>query len=149
IDGYLKATTPGTGANAYKDTYLYPPITLTTNYAGVPVYVLKVDTYNLVNRLLVNGQTAARGWIALLVEDAAGAAVTGAVVTSTPMGQVNYNANNLPSPNAKSTAADGIAYDTNIAPGQVQVKATKAGTSFATHSIKVRADVVTLTLITP
>ena len=149
IDGYLKATTPGTGMNAYKDSYLYPPATLTMNYTGVPVFVLKVTTYDLANRLLGNGQTAQNGWIAMIVQDAALMPVAGAKVSSTPMGQVNYNANNLPSASATVTAADGIAYDTNIAVGTVSVKATKTGSTFATHSIKVRPDVVTLTLITP
>jgi len=151
INGYLKAATPGTGPNAYKDTYLYPPATLTANYTGVPVYVLKVNTYNLVNSsfLLDNNQSAQNGWIALLIEDTTGAAVAGATVTSTPMGQVNYNASNLPSATATATATDGIAYDTNITPGAVTVKAARTGTSFAMHTIKVRPDVVTLTLITP
>jgi hypothetical protein len=149
IDGYLKATTPGTGMNAYKDSYLYPPATLTTNFSGVPVFVLKVSTYDLANRLLGNGQTAQNGWIALIVQDAAMMPVAGAKVTSTPMGQINYNVNSLPSQGAMSTATDGIAYDTNITAGTVSVKATKAGATFATHSIKVRPDVVTLTLITP
>lgn len=75
--------------------------------------------------------------------------MAGATVTSTPMGQVNYNASNLPSATATATATDGIAYDTNITAGTVTVKAAKTGTSFAMHTIKVRPDVVTLTLITP
>jgi hypothetical protein len=152
ITGYLKATTPGTGQNAYKDSYLYPPATLTTNYAGVPVYVLKASTYDLVNGIFVlnNNQSATNGWIALLVQDAAAAAVAGATVTSTPTGQINYNgANAQPSTSATVTAADGIAYDTNVAAGNVLVKATKTGATFTMHSIKVRPDVVTLTLITP
>jgi len=151
ITGYLKATTPGTGQNAYKDSYLYPPATLTANYSGVPVYVLKVSTYNLVNGSLVlnNSQSAQNGWIALLVQDAAGMPVTGATVTSTPLGQINYNSGSLPSTTATSTAADGIAYDTNVAAGTVLVSGMKTGTSFVMHSIKVRPDVVTLTLITP
>lgn len=151
ITGYLKATTPGTGQNAYKDSYLYPPTTLTANYTGVPVYVLKVSTYNLVNSsfLLNNNQSAQNGWIALLIEDATAAVVAGATVTSTPMGQVNYNASDLPSATATATATDGIAYDTNITTGNVTVKAAKAGITFMEHTIKVRPDVVTLTLVTP
>lgn len=62
---------------------------------------------------------------------------------------INDNASNLPSGSATSTAADGIAYDTNVTPGDVLVTATKAGTTFVQHSLKVRPDVVTLTLITP
>lgn len=149
INGYLKATTPGTGANAFKDSYLYPPAALTADFTGVPVYVLKASTYGFANALLGNNQTAQNGWIALLVQDAAGAAVAGAKITSTPMGQIGYNAGNLPSGSATMTAADGIAYDTNIAPGDVMVTATKAGITFQSHTIKVRPNVVTLTLVTP
>lgn len=150
IAGYLKATTPGTGANTYKDSYLYPPTALSANYTGVPVFVLKKSTYDLVNGglFLKNNQDPKNGWIALLVVDKAMAPVAGAAVTSTPLGQINYNAGGLPSTSAKSTAADGIAYDTNIAAGQVMVDASKAGATFASHSIKVRPDVVTLTLVT-
>jgi hypothetical protein len=149
VDGYLKASTPGTGPNAYKDSYLYPPSTLTANYTNVPVFVLKASNYDLVNSLLLmNNQTATNGWIALLVEDATTAPVAGAVVTSTPLGQVSYNANGLPSTTPKSTDVDGIAYDTNIATGQVTVNASKAGSTFKSHAIKVRPDVVTLTIVT-
>jgi hypothetical protein len=150
IDGYLKATY---GTSGYQTTYLYPPHPLTADYANVPVFMISTSTWGLANTLLGNGQNASshKGWIALIVQDAAAAAVPGAVVTSTPMGQVNYNstgANPLPSTSATSTGSDGIAYDTNIAPGTVTVSATKTGATFLSHDIKVRQDVVTLTLIT-
>jgi len=150
LDGYLKATTPGTGADAYKDSYLYPPGALTADYTGVPVFVLKNSTYDLVNGalLLGNHQSAQNGWLAVLVVDGTAAPLAGAVVTSTPAGQVNYNASGLPSKMATATAADGIAYDTNLAPGQVMVSATKTGAALASHSVKVRPDVVTLTIVT-
>jgi hypothetical protein len=148
IDGYLKATTPGTGSNAYKDSYLYPPSMLTTNYTGVPVFVLKTSTYNLVNLLLMNNQSASNGWIAMLIQDATGAPVAGATAASTPAGRINYNDNNRPSTAAAATAADGIAYDTNVAAGTVMVSASKTGSTFVSHAIKVRPNVVTLTIVT-
>jgi hypothetical protein len=144
VDGYLKATTPG----GYKDSYLYPPVTLTSNYTDVPVFVLKTATYNLVNSLLLmNNQSASNGWIAILIQDATGAPVLGATATSTPLGQIDYNDNNLPSTSASATAADGIAYDTNVTAGTVTVSASKAGSTFVSHAIKVRPNVVTLTIV--
>jgi len=145
IDGYLKATF----ATTYKETYLYPPHVIDADYANVPVYVLSKNTYGVVNALLQDGQQATNGWIGLVIEDAAQAPVAGATVTSTPAGTVNYNGNNgLPSMTATATAADGIAYDTNIAAGSVTVSAAKSGATFLSHAIDVRPDVVTLTLVT-
>ena len=150
IQGYLKATTPGgTGNSAYKDSYLYPPTALSADYAGIPVYILTVGTYGLANTVLGITQDPANGWLALVIEDAAAAPVAGAVVTSTPAGQIAYNVSGRPSMSGIATEADGIAYDTNVPPGQVTVSATKTGTTFASHAIKVRPDVVTLTLVTP
>jgi hypothetical protein len=144
IDGYLKATF----ATTYKETYLYPPHVIDADYANVPVYVLSKNTYGVVNALLQNNQQVTNGWIGLVIEDAAQATVTGATVTSTPAGTVNYNGNSgLPSKTATSTAADGIAYDTNIAAGTVTVAAAKSGATFLSHAIHVRPDVVTLTLV--
>jgi hypothetical protein len=143
IDGYLKAVTPG----AFKQTFLYPPFSLTMDYANVPVFVMKSSTYDLVNQLLGNNQATTQGWIAMLALDGAQAAVAGATISSTPSGQIAYNSGGLPSASATSTAADGIGYDTAIAAGQVTVNAAKAGATFHSHAIKVRADVVTLTIV--
>ncbi|HEY4176746.1 MAG TPA: hypothetical protein VGM90_07940 [Kofleriaceae bacterium] len=145
VDGYLKATFGTT----YKDTYLYPPHPLTADYPDVPVFVLSANTYSLANALLQDGQQATNGWIAMVIEDAAGVPVAGATTTSSPMGTVNYNGSSgLPSKSAASTASDGIAYDTNIAAGDVSVMAAKTGATFLSHTIKVRPDVVTMTLVT-
>jgi len=143
IDGYLKAVTPG----AFKQTFLYPPFSLTKDYANVPVFVMKSSTYDLINGVLGNNQKTTQGWIALLALDAAQTAVAGATASSTPSGQIAYNSGGVPSTSATSTAADGIAYDTAVATGQVTVAAAKAGTTFHAHAIQVRADVVTLTIV--
>jgi hypothetical protein len=147
VDGYLKATY----GTSYKTTYLYPPHPLTMDYANVPVYVLSTNNYGLVNGfLLMNGQTATNGWVAMLLQDGSGAPVAGGTVTSSPMGTVNYNGSNgQPSKAATATFTDGIAYDTNIATGTVTVSAMATGQTFMSHAIKVRADALTLTLVTP
>ncbi|MEO6776934.1 MAG: hypothetical protein ABI467_28615 [Kofleriaceae bacterium] len=145
IDGYLKAT-----YGMYKVTYLYPPHPLSADYANVPVYMLSANTYAAANALLGNtGQPTTNGWIAMLVQDATGAAVSGAAISSTPQGKLGYNSPTLPSGSALSTAADGIGYDVDVATGTVTVSATKTGATFMSHAIKVRADAVTLTLVTP
>lgn len=143
IDGYLKAVAPG----AFKQTFLYPPFSLTKDYTNVPIYVMKTSTYDLVNGVLANNQTKTQGWLALIALDTAAAPVAGVEVSSTPAGQIAYNSGGLPSASATSTDTDGIAYDTAIAPGTVTVSAAKAGTTFHAHAIRVRPDVVTLTIV--
>jgi hypothetical protein len=147
VDGYLKATYGTT----YKTTYLYPPHPLTMDYANVPVYVVSQTNYNLVNGVILqNGQVTTNGWVAMLLQDASGAPVAGGTVTSSPMGTVNYNGSDgKPSKTPTSTGSDGIAYDTNIATGTVTVSAMATGQTFMSHAIKVRADALTLTLVTP
>ena len=66
------------------------------------------------------------------------------------MGKVNYNGTDgKPSKTATATFTDGIAYDTAITAGTVTVSAAATGTTFMSHAIKVRPDVLTLTLVTP
>ncbi len=147
VNGYLKATY----GTSYKTTYLYPPYPLSADYANVPVFVLSKSTYDIVNSgvVLGNNQQTTNGWVGLLIEDAAGAKIAGATATSTPMGTVNYNGSNgQPSKAATATFTDGIAYDTNITAGDVTVSAAMTGATFQSHTIKVRPDAVTLTLVT-
>lgn len=134
------------------DTYLYPPYPLTKDFANVPVLMLTPQNRDLAGTIAQVSIDDTKGWIGTVVTDATMNPVTGAVVTSTPMGTVRYNGSNgLPATMAKatSTAADGIAYDWNVTPGNVSVTATATGMTFQAHSINARAGVVTLTLITP
>jgi hypothetical protein len=146
IDGYLKATIA-----TYKDTYLYPPGPLSSDFANVPVLMLTQSTQNLANQLGgAAAPSATKAWIGAIIDDAAMAPVMGAVLTSSPAGEIKYNGNaGIPQAQATSTAADGIAYSMNVAAGDVTLGATKAGSTFHSHTIKARADKVTLTLVTP
>ena len=146
IDGYLKATIA-----TYKDTYLYPPGPLSSDFANVPVLMLTQSTQNLANQLAgAAAPSATKAWIGGIIDDAAMTPVMGAVLTSSPAGEIKYNGNaGIPQAQATSTAADGIAYSMNVAAGDVTLGATKTGTTFHAHTIKARADKVTLTLVTP
>jgi len=149
IDGYLKATKTG-----LKDTYLYPPGPLATDFAGATTLMLKQSTQNLANQLAgAAAPDPAKGWVALLVVDgqlATSAPITGASVTAAPTGEIHYNSSaGIPQAQATSTAADGIAYAMNVPAGQVMVGAAKTGLTFHAHSVNARADKVTLTLVTP
>jgi hypothetical protein len=53
----------------------------------------------------------------------------------------------LPNKNATATDTDGIGYVFDVAAGSVMVGAAKAGSTFHSHSVMARPDVVTLTLI--
>lgn len=145
LDGYLTATMGAT----YLTTYLYPPAPLSADFAGATVLLLTQSTFDTAQTLLQLNQTPGMAFVGAEVTDATGATVGGAVVTSSPAGTIKYNSGGLPSKNATSTATDGVAYDFNVAPGTVSVSATKTGSTFHTHSIKARPDVITLTLIAP
>jgi hypothetical protein len=71
------------------------------------------------------------------------------MISSTPMGTIGYNgSNHLPTTSGSGTGSDGIGYDVNVTAGSVMVSATKTGETFQSHSIKVRPDVITLTIVT-
>jgi len=149
VDGYLKATFSG-----LKDTYLYPPGPLSSDFSGVTTLMLKQSTQNLANQLAgAAPPSASMGWVALLVLDApmtSANTVMGATISTTPAGEIHYNGSaGVPQAQATSTAMDGIAYSMNVPAGQVMVSASKSGLTFKSHSINARADKVTLTLVTP
>lgn len=150
IDGYLQATKQG-----YLDTYLYPPYPLMMDYMNAPVIMLTQQTLDTLSTFASGGQMlpgSGKGFIALVVTDGTNP-VGGAMVTSSPAASVvRYNGlvGNvvLPSATATMTYTDGIAYLFNETPGQVTVSATGPMT-FASHPVKVREDVLTLTVIVP
>lgn len=149
VDGYLKATLTG-----LKDTYLYPPFALSSDFSGVTTLMLKQSTQNLANQLAgAAAPDPTKGWVAFLVVDGPSTAanpVMGATVSAMPTGEIKYNGSaGVPQAQAMSTAADGIAYAMNVPAGQVTVNASKTGIAFKAHAVNARPDKVTLTLVTP
>ncbi|NVB84838.1 MAG: hypothetical protein HOV81_41090, partial [Kofleriaceae bacterium] len=148
IDGYLKATRTG-----YVDTYLYPPYALTMDFSNASIIMVKPGTFDALSTLAQGNQQAGNGLVALVVTDGT-APISGAVVTSTPTATpVRYNQQSgtvsFPSSTATSTYTDGIAYLFNAPPGLLTVSATHPSMTLASHGLKVRADVLTTTVIVP
>lgn len=151
LDGFLKATKAPDGSKTYVDTYLYPPTQLAADFSEASIFMVEGATYNLLK--LLGDFATGEGMIALLVVDSLASVteVEGATVTSdpaAPAGHTGYSANGLPSRSATATAADGLAFLFKLAPGTYNVTAAKAGLTFKTTSLKVRADVFTTTLVT-
>ena len=152
IDGYLKASKAG-----LKDTYLYPPGPLSSDFSGATTLMLTQSTQNAANSIAgaTSPSPPTSGWIGVLVVDGSSASatpVTGATITATPTGEIRYNsAQHLPASanQAMSTADDGIAYAMNVPAGQVMVGAAKTGMVFKAHAVNARANQITLTLVTP
>jgi hypothetical protein len=148
LDGYLKATKAG-----LKDAYLYPPAAITAD-ASAPINMVSQSTWDTLTAFALGGgsQATDKGLIALIVVNGATAdsmPVAGAVVTSNPPSTVRYQNGLLPN-GMTSTAADGTAFLLNVpSDAPVTVSATKDTTTFASHSLTARPNVLTTTLITP
>lgn len=112
--------------------------------------LLTERTFMAVEALTRLTQDPAKGWIGVMVVDAANMPVAGAMVSSSPAGSpVKYNSGSpsLPSEDATMTDAGGIAYIFNVGPGTVTVSATKAGATFHPHPLDARAGQITTTLV--
>lgn len=147
LDGYLKATLTG-----YIDTYLYPPKPLVADFSSASIYMITPQTRDALSGALCRSmQEVGKGAVAVLVEDAPSMPVAGATISSTPAAaKYCYNGSNgLPDPNAMATVADGIGYMLNLPAGEVTVSASKSGSTFSSHKVNARADVLTTTLIEP
>ena len=145
VDGYIKATMAG-----MVDTYWYPAGPLTADYADAGLNMLAPQTLDLLaNTLCRANQDTAMGVIALEVADASRTPVEGATIASNPAASFYcYDSGGFPSPSATATDPDGIGYMFNIT-GDVTVSAAKSGSTFKSHSIKVRGGALTTTLIEP
>jgi hypothetical protein len=66
------------------------------------------------------------------------------------MGQITYTGSNgQPTPNATSTASDGLAIIFNVPPGTYSADAMASGMSLREHDIKAYAQSVTTTAVVP
>jgi hypothetical protein len=143
VNGYVRVTD-----SAHITTYAYPPVPLAADAIENVLMVTSSEFSFLAGAAGVN-PVAGDGFIGLVVANCAGTPIAGATVSSTPAGEVRYNAGGLPSPSATATASDGVAYIANVAAGNVTVQATASGHTLRQHVVDARADVITLTQIQP
>jgi hypothetical protein len=142
LDGYLLAK-----HSPHKNTYLYPPAPLIADTNAATVLLLTQGTFDAVEALTRVTQDTSKGFIGIMVVDAANMPVAGATVSSSPAGVVKYNSGGAPSEDAAMTDTDGIAFIFNVGPGTVNVSASKSGSTFNPHPLNARAGEITTTLI--
>jgi len=144
VNGYLAVSDSG----HHIDTYAYPAVPLA---ADVTENVLMVSSseFSFLAAAAGISPVPGDGFIGLVVTNCQGTPIAGATVTSMPAGTVRYNAGGAPSSSATATAADGVAYIANVAPGNVTVRATASGHALREHVVNARADAITLTEIQP
>jgi hypothetical protein len=136
VDGYLRVSKVG-----YIDTYAYPPAPLATS-GSHSAAVITTSERNTITGLLGATQTAGNGFMAVVVEDCDGAAVSGATLS------VKQGGSDAGTVYAAPGAA-GAFYVFNIPPGETVVGATAGGNTLRSHTVTIRADVLTLTGVTP
>jgi len=154
INGYLHGTKTG-GTTPYKDTYVYADAPLAVNQPYVPVLMVSNLTWAFLPALSHGAmQPAGSGFLGVLVVDCDGAPVAGATVTA-DSGTVRYVSGSgigdpAGNPPVTATDASGIALIFDVTPGDtVHVSGSGGGHTFLQHAIKVRADVVTTTVVAP
>jgi hypothetical protein len=155
----LSATTGGTPVNGYlhgvkanfKETYVYPPAPLANDQPNIPVLMVSNLVYSVLPALAQADQDADHGFLGVLVVDCFGAPVSGAQVTSNGGGTVRYvMGTSVGNAEVTQTDSSGIALIFNVNVGDtVEVDATAGGNDLAAHTVKVRADVVTTTVVAP
>ena len=143
VNGYIRVTD-----STHLTTYAYPAVPLATSDTQ-NVFMATASEFSFLASAAGINPVAGDGFIGVIVSNCAGDPIAGASVTSSPAGEVRYNAGGVPSSSATSTAADGVAYIANVAAGNVTVQGTASGHSLRQHVVNARADAITLTQIQP
>jgi len=143
VNGYVRATD-----SAHITTYAYPAVPLAAN-ATENILMVTTAEFSFLAAAAGITPVAGDGFIGLVVTNCTGTPLAGATVSSTPAGQVRYNADGAPSSTATSTAADGVVYIANVAAGNVTIQASASGHTLRSHIVNARANAITLTQIQP
>jgi hypothetical protein len=142
IDGFLRGSKTG-----YIDNDSFPAGPFQGNTTGADVNLISTSNFSFLK--LLGGGHDGKGLIIVEILDASSAPVAGATVSSNPAaGGYKYSDSNGTPTATMSTAADGAAFVFDLPPGTVQVSASKTGATFKSHSIVVKADHFTTTVVT-
>jgi hypothetical protein len=146
VAGYLHGTKSG-----FKETYVYPPEGLAFDQPNIPVLMVSTTVFAFLPLLADAEQDAQHGFVGVLVVDCLGAPVAGASVTTDGGGTVRYVVGtSVGNGDVTQTDDSGIALIFNVNVGDtVEVDASGGGHEWAEHTVKVRADVVTTTVVAP
>lgn len=146
VDGYIQGTTSN-----YKETYVYPPAPLANDQASVPVLLVSNTVWSFLPLIANATQDNTEGFLGVLVSDCLGNPVEGATVTSPAAETVRYvEGTGVGDETVTVTDSSGIALLFNVTPGDtVMVDASTPDHDFEAHPVKVRANVVTTTVVAP
>jgi hypothetical protein len=150
VNGYLHGTRP----SGYKATYVYPPAPLATDLANIPVMMVSNTTYAFIPFIAgTEAQQGDEGLVGLLVVDCTGTPVAGATVTVSGADPANVRypqGTTVPQDSSGATDASGIALVFNVPMGaSVTVDASTSAYEFEEHTINVRPDAITTTVLAP
>jgi hypothetical protein len=143
VDGYIRVTD-----STHLTTYAYPAVPLAAS-GTTNVFMATASEFSFLAGAAGITPVAGDGFIGMIVMNCAGTPIKGATVTSSPAGEVRYNAGGIPSSSATATDSTGVAYIVNVAAGNVTVKATASGHTLRQHVVGAYADAITLTEIQP
>jgi hypothetical protein len=143
VNGYIRVT-----EGSHIPTYAYPAVPLAGD-ATENVLMITSTEFAIIAGAANITPVAGDGFIGLIVKNCAGTPIAGATVTSSPAGDVRYNAGGIPSSSATVTDSTGVAYIANVAAGNVTVRATAKGHTLREHVVNAQADAITLTEIQP
>lgn len=150
LDGFLRGEIAG-----YKTTYIYPPAPISGDFANIPVLMVSNATYALISFVanIMPVQGTDEGLVGILVVDCTGTPVAGATVTvsGADPAYVRYpQGSSVPEDNSGATDTSGIALVFKVPPGAaVMVDASTPDHQFEEHTINVRADSITTTVVAP
>lgn len=150
LAAYLQSTATG-----LVDSYLFPAVPLAASVSGLSVFMVSSQTLTLLYGAGLgfgNSPDKTKGTVVVEVVDCSGNPVSGATVIAKPApAKIVYTSGNLvPSQNATSTGADGVAYLFNAPAGGVRVNARVPGIGpLRAHTVQSFAGAVTFTQVEP
>jgi hypothetical protein len=158
LDGYLKATSAPNADVPYSDTYLYPPVPLTADFANAAINMIPQSLFSTLSGVIGMAQPG-QGVVALEVIDSLASMtfISGATVASDPPSnppKISYDAQGSSTPSIvnsggpTATGGDGRGFIFALDPGTYTVTAAKTGVTFKPTTVKVFANAFTTTLVT-
>jgi hypothetical protein len=144
--GFIEVTSDDT-----VPTLFFLPEILTGDTVGPPLRLISSAALQTIARLNDVEIDTARGHMALIVEDCAGARASDVKLTNDKGGVGFYYLSGIPSQTIAQTAADGVGGFVNLLPGAVSVRAELAADlrEIAAKSMYVRPGWMTASVISP
>lgn len=143
VDAYLHVT-----ANGFLDTYIYPPVPVSDS-ATLDVQTFEATELGTLAMLAGVTLDPTKAQLLVVAVDCNEMPLEGAVVTTSPAGNVKYLVNQRPSAAAVATDTSGAAFVFNVAPSATTINATVSGMTLRSHVLEGLGGAFTQTEIQP